>query len=332
MKKKICFLSVIFMILFAVTAYGEGYSKYWDQDFDGVWHIYNSKGQMLTNCWLCDDAVPENGLNVWYLIDANGDMVSAPLVQDLTENYYSLETEHNGHFGMLRYQTGVYNAIYLELESRHNGSFAAIKNENGLAAMKATYGVKKIAIDNDNCVYTSRIDEAKISERKTSRKASSLNEDDEEFMEDDEEFSEDEDGGDEGGPGGGRSEEEYEETGNQGYDEKMRKNKGPGTKSVSVLDGKWYSEEDPEEITLTIEDGTIEMEGGSGDVYEDVEYVRTRTDGAGLYQSSDGTYFLYYSPDTFCIVTSRMSDPEADDIEVMTFFNNLDWWYKRQRR
>lgn len=331
MKKKICFLTFLFMILFAVTAYGEGYSKYWEQDFDGVWHIYNSKGQMLTDCWLCDDAVPENGLNVWYLIDSNGDMVSAPLVQDLTENYYSLETEHNGHFGMLRYQTGIYNAIYLELESRHNGSFAAIRNEDGLAAMKATYGVKKVAIDNDNCVYTSRIDEAEIRERKTSRRNSSLS-DEEDFTEDDESFTEDEDSEEESGPGRNHTEEEYEETGNKGYDDKMRKNKGPGTTSVSVLDGKWYSEEDPEEITLTIEDGHVEMEGGSGEVYDGLEYLRTRVDGGGLYQSSDGTYFIYYDPDTLCIVTSKMSDPEADDIEVMTFFDNLDWWYKNQRR
>jgi hypothetical protein len=110
---------------------------------------------MVTNAWLCDDAVASNGQNIWYLIDSNGNMISAGLVQDQTGNYYSLETNHNGYYGMLRYQSGSYDSISLDLENGHGGSFAAIKNTDGIEALKAKYGVTIVNIDNSNCVYTS---------------------------------------------------------------------------------------------------------------------------------------------------------------------------------
>ncbi|WP_435303633.1 hypothetical protein [Thomasclavelia cocleata] len=110
---------------------------------------------MVTNAWLCDDAVPSNGQNIWYLIDSNGNMVSAGLVQDQTGNIYSLETSHNGYYGMLRYQSGAYDGVYLDLESSHGGSFAKIKNQEGVTGLQGIYGLTQVNIDNSNCVYTS---------------------------------------------------------------------------------------------------------------------------------------------------------------------------------
>ncbi len=110
---------------------------------------------MVTNAWLCDDAVGSNGQDVWYLIDSNGNMISSGLVQDQTGNIYSLETNHNGYYGMLRYQSGAYDGVYLDLESSHGGSFAKIKNQEGIDGLQSIYGLTQVNIDNSNCVYTS---------------------------------------------------------------------------------------------------------------------------------------------------------------------------------
>lgn len=141
-----------------MTAYAAeaSYSQYWYQDSAGNWKIKDGNGNTVTNAWVCDDAIQSNGQNVWYLLDANGNMITSGLVQDGTGNYYSLETNHNGYFGMLRYQSGNYDGVYLDFESSHNGSFAKIKNADGIEALKAKYGVTSVAhINNNNCVYTS---------------------------------------------------------------------------------------------------------------------------------------------------------------------------------
>lgn len=149
------------------------FSKYWFQDELGNWKVKDAKGNIVTNAWLCDDAVPENGKEVWYLLDGNGNMISAGLVQDGTGNYYSLETNHNGYFGMLRYVSGNYDDIQLNLENQHNGSFAKILNEDGLAALMAKYGVTTFAINNDNCVYTSQFAAEEAAQTSTTAKKSS---------------------------------------------------------------------------------------------------------------------------------------------------------------
>ena len=322
MKKRIAVMTLILMFGFSVSALAGEYSRYWKQDALGVWHIYNTKGEMLTDCWLCDDAVAANGNNVWYLIDAEGDMVSAPLVQDGTGNYYSLETEHNGNFGMLRYKSGLYGAVYLELESAHNGSFAAIKNTEGLTAMKAIYGVTKVDIDNDSCVYTSHIDdfviEQTVSKKSTKKKVPA---DDDTFYDPEEEETDEEGGGD--GPGSGSSSAErksYEETGNRDVDSKLRPSSG-GKETVSSLGGRWYSYEDPS-IVLKVSGDSAVMTGGTEDEYDGIEYVKGRTDGGALFMTGDGTYIIYYDPDTLCIVTSKLDDPDSEEIEVMTFYND----------
>ena len=131
------------------------FSEYWFQDSNGSWKVRDNNGNVIKNAWLCDDAVASNGQDVWYLLDANGNMVTAGLVQDGTGNYYSLETNHNGYFGMLRYKSGNYDGVNLTLEGSHGGAFAAVLNQDGLNALKGKYGVTNVSISNANCVYTS---------------------------------------------------------------------------------------------------------------------------------------------------------------------------------
>ncbi len=139
----------------SLLSYASTFSEYWYQDNQGNWHIQDQNGNMVTNAWLCDDAVGSNGQDIWYLIDSNGNMVSAGLVQDQTGNIYSLETSHNGYYGMLRYKSGAYDGVYLDLESSHGGSFAKIKNQEGIDGLQGIYGLTQVNIDNSNCVYTS---------------------------------------------------------------------------------------------------------------------------------------------------------------------------------
>jgi len=158
MKKKL--LSILTSTLFIslslpLCSYASSFSEYWFQDTNGNWKVQDQNGNTVKNAWLCDDAVPSNGQDIWYLIDSNGNMVSAGLVQDQTGNIYSLETSHNGYYGMLRYKSGAYDGVYLDLESSHGGSFAKIKNQEGVDGLQAIYGLTQVNIDNSNCVYTS---------------------------------------------------------------------------------------------------------------------------------------------------------------------------------
>lgn len=157
MRKKIFLAGLLLSALMAMTAYADAtFSQFWKQDGAGNWYVEQPGKGKVTNAWLCDDAVASNGKDVWYLLDASGNMVTAGLVQDGTGNFYSLETEHNGYYGMLRYKSGSYGGINLSLEGSHNGAFAAVLNTDGIEALKGRYGVTSVAhINNGNCVYTS---------------------------------------------------------------------------------------------------------------------------------------------------------------------------------
>ena len=155
LKTSLITLSCVYMFCMPAYADTPTFSEYWYQDGAGNWKVRDNNGNTITNAWLCDDAVPSNGQDIWYLIDSNGNMVSAGLVQDQTGNIYSLETSHNGYYGMLRYKSGAYDGVYLDLESSHGGSFANIKNQDGRAGLQAIYGLTQVNIDNSNCVYTS---------------------------------------------------------------------------------------------------------------------------------------------------------------------------------
>ena len=140
----------------AKTVTGVGtYSTFWQQSADGSWTVKDRSGRTVTNAWLCDDAVKANGQNVWYLLGADGKMETAPLVQDATGNYYSLETSHNGFYGSLRYKNGNYDGIYMEFSQKHDGTFGRIINQSAIDALKEKYGVKQYGVDNSSCVATS---------------------------------------------------------------------------------------------------------------------------------------------------------------------------------
>jgi hypothetical protein len=149
-------LAAVLTAIVSISAAAASFSRFWKQSSDGSWYIEDNAGNRITNAWLCDDAVAENGKDVWYLLDEWGNMITDGLVQDGTGNYYSLETEHNGYFGMLRYRSGNYGGTYLSLEGSHAGAFAAIKNTDGVNALKQKYGLRDVSnINNSNIVYTS---------------------------------------------------------------------------------------------------------------------------------------------------------------------------------
>ncbi len=152
---KVLGLTIGMSLSMSLLSYASTFSEYWFQDTNGTWKVQDNNGNIVKNAWLCDDAVPSNGQDIWYLIDSNGNMVSAGLVQDQTGNIYSLETSHNGYYGMLRYKSGAYDGVYLDLEASHGGSFAKIKNQEGIDGLQAIYGLTQVNIDNSNCVYTS---------------------------------------------------------------------------------------------------------------------------------------------------------------------------------
>ena len=135
------------------------YSRFWYADTSGAWRVRDNTGKNVTSAWLCDDAVAGNGKNVWYLINADGTMVSNGLIQDRTGNYYSLETTHNGYYGMLRYKNGFYKCgsetLFITFNHEHNGSFGAITSPEALEALKRIYGVTQFAVGNENIRYTS---------------------------------------------------------------------------------------------------------------------------------------------------------------------------------
>lgn len=158
MKKKIALLTFFLIILCAFTSYAAAYSNCWKKGHDGIWRVYNAQGVLQKNTWFCDDAIGPQGANNWYLLDENGNMVSAPIVRDGTGNYYSLETRPIDTFGMIRYTSGNYDGINIVFNTTPGGSFGAIMNKDAIDALIAKYGLKDVShINNSNCVYSSKI-------------------------------------------------------------------------------------------------------------------------------------------------------------------------------
>lgn len=136
---------------------GATFSSFWFSDPEGIWRIRRGE-ELIKSAWLCDDAVTQNGKNVWYLLNQDGTMLAAGLVRDNTGNFYSLETNHNGYYGMLRYQDGTYDCngirVYIEFSRNHDGTFGAVKNSEAIEKLKAIYGITDYRIGNESCVYT----------------------------------------------------------------------------------------------------------------------------------------------------------------------------------
>jgi len=158
MKKS---LSLPLLVLFAVlvtgmVSFAGDFSSAWVYE-NGNWHVKGPDGQNLKNCWFCDDAMFSNGQNIWYLLDGDGNMVASPLVRDARGNYYSLETEHNGHYGSLRFQDGRYDDIPMIFSKVHDGTFGALIYKDAINALTEEYGVRDISnIDSNNCYYSSK--------------------------------------------------------------------------------------------------------------------------------------------------------------------------------
>lgn len=166
MKRRIAgMLAFLMLLVSAVPSFAAGtttYSECWKTTAAGTWYVADAKGNQVKNTWLCDDAVPANGKEVWYVLGPDGTMVTGGLIRDKTGNYYSLETANNGYYGMMRNKSGVYDGIELTIQTAHLGNFGAILNADGIAALKAKYGVTQVDIDNSNIVYSSKIASNKV--------------------------------------------------------------------------------------------------------------------------------------------------------------------------
>lgn len=95
----------------------------------------------LTNSWFQDNDAS------WYMLGADGTMY-AGLVTDLsTGKSYLLNTQHDGTFGKMLTQNGVYTVngsqVYLTFNQSHDGSYGAI--QSGLSEARST-GVKETSL------------------------------------------------------------------------------------------------------------------------------------------------------------------------------------------
>lgn len=149
-------LSIITVITFTFpVSASTGYSSNWKQDGTGKWYVQDVRGNIIKNCWFCDDYDLSNVK--WYVLGPDGFMVEAPLILDKTGTYYSLETSHTGSFGMMRDKSGIYDGVNIVINEIHNGTFGAIMNQPAINALEQKYGVTKIDIDNSNIAYASKM-------------------------------------------------------------------------------------------------------------------------------------------------------------------------------
>ena len=156
-RKGIAFILAIAMIIVSVfpASASTGYSVNWKQNEAGKWFVQKNDGTTIKNAWFGDDTDPANVK--WYILGPDGFMVEAPLIRDKTGTYYSIETDHNGNFGMMRNKSGVYDGISIAINEVRNATYGAVMNQDAIEAMKKKYGVVDMEIDNSNIVYASRI-------------------------------------------------------------------------------------------------------------------------------------------------------------------------------
>lgn len=107
-----------------------------------TWKVRTQDGtSYLTNSWFQDNDAS------WYMLGADGTMY-AGLVTDLsTGKSYLLNTQHDGTFGKMLTQDGVYTVngsqVYLTFNQSHDGSYGAITQ--GLSEARST-GVKETSL------------------------------------------------------------------------------------------------------------------------------------------------------------------------------------------
>lgn len=149
-------MTVVMIVLsvFPVSA-STGYSVNWKQDETGRWFVQKNDGTVIKNAWFGDDTDPVDVK--WYILGSDGFMVEAPLVCDKTGTYYSIETSHNGNFGMMRNKSGVYDGISITINESRNATYGAVMNKEAIDALKKKYGAVNVEIDNSNIIYASRL-------------------------------------------------------------------------------------------------------------------------------------------------------------------------------
>lgn len=149
-------MTVVIIVLsaFPVSA-STGYSPNWKQDKNGKWFVQKTDGSVIKNAWFGDDSNPAE--IKWYVLGSDGFMVEAPLVCDKNGIYYSIETAHNGNFGMMRNKSGIYDGISITINENHNATYGAVMNKEAIDALKKKYGVVNMEIDNSNIIYASRL-------------------------------------------------------------------------------------------------------------------------------------------------------------------------------
>ena len=131
MKKSLKALLIAFTIssTFCLTCYAADFSNYWYQD-GSTWKIHDQSGNTIANAWVCDNAVTvnHNTDTNWYLMDASGNMYEG-IIQDQNGDYYLLNPEHNGTYGMMLTANGfTYNGVTYQFNQAHDGTFGKILN------------------------------------------------------------------------------------------------------------------------------------------------------------------------------------------------------------
>lgn len=118
----------------ATTQQALAQSDRWEGAGD-TWKVRTQDGTAyLTNSWFQDND------NSWYMLGADGTMYSGLVTDQSTGKSYLLNTNHDGTFGKMLTQDGVYTIngaqVHLTFNQSHDGSYGAITT--GLSATRST--------------------------------------------------------------------------------------------------------------------------------------------------------------------------------------------------
>ncbi len=114
---------------FCMTCYAADFSNYWYQDGTN-WKIHDGNGNTIANAWVCDNAATADHSTDtnWYLMDGTGVMYEG-IIQDQNGDYYLLNPEHNGTYGMMLTNNGfTFNGVTYQFNQNHDGTFGKILN------------------------------------------------------------------------------------------------------------------------------------------------------------------------------------------------------------
>ena len=157
MKAKLVTILLMMSMMMATTAYAAGPSEgaqttqsqqqqatqsdRWEGAGD-TWKVRTQDNtSYLTNSWFQDNDAS------WYMLGADGTMYSGLITDQSTGKSYLLNTQHDGTFGKMLTQNGVYTVngsqVYLTFNQSHDGSYGAI--QSGLSEARST-GVQETSL------------------------------------------------------------------------------------------------------------------------------------------------------------------------------------------